>query len=114
MVNKIKGGTYSDKQSCSLNPEENSWFQKLQNEERKKKSDKDKYKEHRRHKAARSKSECKDASGEDNTTQEPTSNAGAQFGSNGNRNKKRDSELHSVQQVDVCWICKVLKMVSLE
>ena len=72
--------------------------------------------EHRRHKAARLKSECKDASGEDNTTQEPTSIAEAQFNLNGNRNnKKRDSELHTVlQRIDVCWIRKVLKMVSLE
>ena len=63
----------------------------------------------------RLKSECKDASSEDNTTQEPTSNAEAQFGLNGNRNKKkRDSESRTVQRIDVCWIRKVLKMVSLE
>jgi hypothetical protein len=35
------------------------------------------------------KSEREEASGEDDTTPEPTSNAGAQFGSNGNRNKKQ-------------------------
>ena len=89
MVNRIKGGTYTDEQFCSLSPEERKHVQKLRNEERRKKGNKDKRKECRRHKAARLKSEREDASGEDNMTPEPTLNAGAQFGSNGNRNKKQ-------------------------
>jgi hypothetical protein len=75
----------------SLSPEEKKRVQRLQNEEnKKKKGNKDKRKERRRRKAARLKLECEDASGEDDMTAEPsTSNAGAQFGSNGNHNKKQ-------------------------
>ena len=92
MVDRIKGGTYTDEQFRSLNPEEKKHVQRLRNEEnKKKKGNKDKRKECRRRKAARLKSEREDASGEDNTTVAPTSNAGAQFGSNGNRNKKQKS-----------------------
>ena len=92
LVDRIKGGTYTDEQFRSLSPEEKKRVQRLRNEEnKKKKGDKDKRKECRRRKAARLKSEREDASGEDDTTAEPTSNAGAQFGSNGNRNKKQKS-----------------------
>ena len=89
LVDRIKGGTYTDEQFRSLSPEEKKRVQKLRNEEKKKKGNKDKRKECRQRKAARLKLEREDASGEDDTTPEPTSNAGAQFGSNGNRNKKQ-------------------------
>jgi hypothetical protein len=89
LVDRIKGGTYTDEQFRSLSPEEKKRVQRLRNEEKKKKGNKDKRKERRRRKAARLKSEREEASGEDDTTPEPTSNAGAQFGSNGNRNKKQ-------------------------
>ena len=90
LVDQIKGGTYTDEQFRSLTPEEKKRVQKLRNEEKnKRKGNKDKRKERRRRKAARLKSEHEDASGEDDTTPEATSNAGSQFGSNGNRNKKQ-------------------------
>jgi hypothetical protein len=91
LVDRIKGGTYTDKQFHSLSPEEKKRMQKLRHEEKKKKDNKEKCKEHRRRKAARLKSEHEEASGEDDATPEPTSNAGAQFGSNGNRNKRQKS-----------------------
>ena len=87
MVDKIKGGTYTDKQFRSLSPEEKRRVQKLCEEQRKKK--KDKRKDRRKRKAAKLKSEHEDASGEGEATEEPTSNAGAQFGVNGNRSKKQ-------------------------
>jgi hypothetical protein len=90
LVDRIKGGTYTDEQFRSLSPEEKKRVQKLRNEEKRKRgNNKDKRKERRRRKAARLKSEREDASGDDATTPEPTSNAGAQFGSNGNRHKKQ-------------------------
>jgi hypothetical protein len=89
LVDRIKGGTYTDEQFCSLSPEEKKRVQRLRNEEKKKKGNKDKRKERKRRKAARLKSEREGASGEDDRTPEPTSDAGAQFGSNGNRNKKQ-------------------------
>jgi hypothetical protein len=102
LANRIKGGNYyTDEQFCSLGPEEKQRVKKLRNEERKKKSNKDKWKDHRWCKAARLKLECGDASGgEDDVTQEPTSNAGA-----------IRLEWQPQQEVEeltrACWLCHV-------
>ena len=56
LVDRIKGGTYTDEQSRSLSPEEKKRVQRLRNEEKKKKGNKDKCKERRRRKAVRLKS----------------------------------------------------------
>jgi hypothetical protein len=86
LFNKIKGGNYTDEQFRSLTPDEKKKVHKLREEAKKKK--KDKRNERRKRKAARLKSERESVSGDDGETGEATSNAGAQFGSNGNRSKK--------------------------
>ena len=92
LVDRIKGGSYTDEQFRSLSPEEKKRVHRLHDEEKKKKKgNKDKRKERKRRKAAKLKSEREEASGDDDATSEPGSNAGAQFGANGNRNKKQKS-----------------------
>jgi hypothetical protein len=89
LVDRIKGGTYTDEQFRSLSPEEKRRVQKLREEANKKK--KLKRQERRKCKAAKLKSEREDASGGDDETPEASSNAGAQFGSHGNCGKKTKS-----------------------
>jgi hypothetical protein len=89
LVDKIQGGTSTAEQYRSLSPEEKKRVQRLRDEAMKKK--KDKRKERKKRKLAKLKSEREGRSGEDDEASEPTmasSNAGAQFSSNGNCNKK--------------------------
>ena len=80
LVDKIKGGNYTDKQFHSLSPEEKQRVQK-----------KEQWKERRKHKAARLKSEHEaGCSREDNETQEAGLNVGVQFGAKGNRKKMKN------------------------
>jgi hypothetical protein len=87
LVDKIKGGSYTDEQFRSLSPEEKKCVLKLREEAKKKKREKRKAQKQRR--AARLKS---DREGSDEPTEETTeANAGAQFGGNGNRKRHRQS-----------------------
>jgi hypothetical protein len=86
LVDKIKGGSYTDEQFRSLSPEEKKRVLKLREEMKKKKSEKRKAQKKRR--AARLKSERTEEA--DEPPEETTgANAGAQFGSHGNRKKHR-------------------------
>jgi hypothetical protein len=90
LIDTIQGGTYTAEQYRSLSQEEKKHVQKLRDGARKKK--KDKRKERKKRKLAKLKSERKDGNTEDDEASEPTvasSNAGAQFGSNGNRKKNK-------------------------
>ena len=96
LVDKIKGGTYTDEQYRSLSDQEKKRVQKYREDAQEKKKDKRKVRKDKR-KLAKAKSERDDASAEDDEATEPTaasgssSNAGAQFGSNGDKNKKHKS-----------------------
>ncbi|KAI2507354.1 hypothetical protein MHU86_7074 [Fragilaria crotonensis] len=86
LVDKIKGGAYSDEQYRSLSPEDKRRVQKLRDEAKKKKKDK--------RKLAKLRAEKESGSGDEeteSTSGTPGSNAGSQFGSNGNKNKKAKS-----------------------
>ena len=91
LVDKIEGGAYSDEQYRSLSPEEKRRVQTFRDEAKKKKKDKVKQRKDKR-KLAKLKAEKESGSGDDEI--ESTSgaaagsNAGAQFGSNGNKTKK--------------------------
>ena len=86
LVDKIKGGSYTDEQFRSLSAEEKKRVLKLREEAKKKKSEKRKAQKKRR--AARLKSECTEEADEPPKETEGA-NAGAQFGSHGNRKKHR-------------------------
>jgi hypothetical protein len=90
LVNTIKGGTYTAEQFRSLTPEEKKRVQRLREEAKNKK--KDKRKERKKRKAAKLKAEKEGSSGEEEETPEASSNAGSQFGSNGNRKKAKQKE----------------------
>ena len=93
LVDKIKGGAYSDEQYRLLSPEDKRRVQKLRDEAKKKKKDKAKHRKDKR-KLAKLKSDKDSGPGDDeteSTSDTPGSNAGAQFGANGNRNKKAKS-----------------------
>jgi len=87
LVDKIKGGSYTDEQFQSLSPEEKKRVHQLREDVKKKKNAKRKAQKKR--KAARLKSE-RDATSDPGNEETPVteSNAGAQFGANGNRNKR--------------------------
>ena len=93
LVDRIKGGSYSDEQFRLLSPEEKKRVQKLRDEAKKKKKEKVKDRKNKR-KLAKAKSDRDGASGEDDETEQTAnsssagSNAGAQFGANGNKAKK--------------------------
>jgi hypothetical protein len=90
LVDKIKGGSYTDEQFHSLSPEEKKRVTQLREEAKKKRSAK--RKAHRKRKAARLKSEREAGSDPgDAETPEAETSAGAQFGANGNRKKKSKS-----------------------
>jgi hypothetical protein len=89
LVDRIKGGTYTDEQFRSLSSEEKKRVQTLRNDEKRRRSNKDRRRDRRKRKAAKLKSEREGAAGGGDATPEPTSNAGAQFGSNGNRNTRQ-------------------------
>jgi hypothetical protein len=85
LVDKIKGGSYTDEQFQSLSLEEKKRVLMFCEEAKKKKSWKQKVQKKRR--AARLKSEWE---GGDEPTEEMTEvNAGAQFGGNGNQKKQK-------------------------
>jgi hypothetical protein len=87
LVDKIKGGSYTDEKFQSLSPEEKKRVLKFRDEAKKKKSQKRRAQKQRR--AARLKSERE---GMDEPTEETMeANAGAQFGGNGNRKKHKQS-----------------------
>jgi hypothetical protein len=94
LVDRIKGGTYTDEQYRALSDQDKKRVQKFRDEAKKKKKDKRKGRKEKR-KLAKAKSDRDEASGEDDdAATEPTatstsSNAGSQFGSNGvNKNKR--------------------------
>jgi hypothetical protein len=84
LVDKIKGGSYTDEQFRSLSPDEKKRVLKLREEVKKKKSDKRKAQKKRR--AAKLKLECTEE-GDEPPEETAGANAGAQFGSHGNRKK---------------------------
>jgi hypothetical protein len=90
LVDRIKGGQYSSEQFKSLTKEEKDRVARYREESKKKKSAKKKSKAHKRRlsKATTEREESEDAEGQE----EETSGAGAQFGQNGNRNKKSKKE----------------------
>ena len=94
LVDRIKGGAYSDEQFRSLSPDEKRRVQKLRDEAKKKKKDKAKQRKDKR-KLAKLKAGKEPESGDEETesSSKPhaSSNAGAQFGANGNKNKKAKS-----------------------
>ena len=93
LVDKIKGGTYTDEQFRSLSEQDKKKVQKFREEAKKKKRDKHKSRKEKR-KLAKAKSE-RDEGSEDDKATEPTStstpsaSAGAQFGSNGAKSAKK-------------------------
>jgi hypothetical protein len=115
LVNKIKGGSYTDKQFWSLSPEEKKWVLKLCKEAKKKKHEKRKAQKKRW--AARLKSECA-AEEEDEPTEEMMgANAGAQFSAAGNWKKHQQSWLASSGSDDEVlhgWLSKGVKSSELE
>ena len=91
LVDKIKGGTYTDEQYRSLSDNEKKRIQKYREEAQKKKKDKRKKSRDKR-KLAKAKSERDSDPAEDDDAAdltEASSGAGSQFGSNGNKNKKQ-------------------------
>jgi hypothetical protein len=85
LVDKIQGGSYTDEQFRSLSSEEKKRVLKLREAGKKKKRDKRKAQKKRR--AAKLKSERDEE--DDAQTGDTEANAGAQFGSNGNRKKSK-------------------------
>jgi hypothetical protein len=93
IVDKIKGGTYTNEQFHALSEGEKARVQQYREEATKKRKDKRKAQKKKR-KLAKARSERDNESDEDggnSAGQQPNSNAGAQFGSNGNRGKKNKS-----------------------
>jgi len=85
LVNKIKGGSYTDEQFQSLSPEEKKRVLKFRDETKKKKGDK--WNAQKKRRAAKLKSERE--AGDDPAEEMMEANAGAQFGANGNRKKQK-------------------------
>jgi hypothetical protein len=94
LVDKIKGGTYTNEQFHALSTEEKARVQQYRDEATKKRKDKRKAQKKKR-KLAKARSEREGGSDDDGESgsagQQPNSNAGAQFGANGNRGKKNRS-----------------------
>lgn len=93
LVDRIKGGAYSDEQFRALSSEDKRRVQKYREEAKKKKKAKNKDRKEKRKLAKLSKAaEKEDVSEEegdgDGNPSSTTSSAGAQFGANGNKNKK--------------------------
>jgi hypothetical protein len=86
LFDKIKGGNYTDEQFRSLTAEEKKKVHKLREDAKKNKSSK--RKERRKRKAARLKSDRDSASVDGEGSGDASSNAGAQFGSNGSKKNK--------------------------
>ena len=93
VVDRIKGGAYSDEQFRALSPDDKRRVQKYRDEAKKKKRSKNKDRKEKR-KLAKLKAEKDNASedeGEDEGDKAASSSAGAQFGANGNKHKKSKS-----------------------
>jgi hypothetical protein len=86
LFDKIKGGNYTDEQFRSLTAEEKKKVHKLREDAKKNKSSK--RKERRKRKAAKLKSDRDSASVDGEGSGDASSNAGAQFGSNGSKKNK--------------------------
>jgi hypothetical protein len=92
LVDRIKGGSYSREQFSSLTQEEKDRVAKYRAEAAKKKLKKaEKEKKRKLTKAQSERQEDDDAGESDGDDEPPSANAGAQFGSNGNRSKKAKS-----------------------
>jgi hypothetical protein len=93
LVDKIKGGSYTDEQFRSLSEHDKKRVQKFREEAKRKKKEKQKVRKEKR-KLAKDKSDRDEASGDEDVATEPTassaitSSAGSQFGSNGTKAKK--------------------------
>ena len=89
LVDRIKGGTYTDEQYRSLSEQDKKRFQKLRDEAKNKKKAKQRVRKDKR-KLAKAKSARDEQSGdeEEEASGAPSSSAGAQFGSNGSKAKK--------------------------
>lgn len=90
LVDRLKGGTYTDEQYRSLSDHEKKRVQKFREEAKNKKKDKRKARKDKR-KLAKAKSDREEQScdeAEEPNTTAPGSSAGAQFGSNGSKAKK--------------------------
>jgi hypothetical protein len=90
LVDRIKGGAYSDDQFRSLSVEDKRRVQKYRDEAKKKKKVKNKDRKEKRKlaKLRAEKESPSDDDGEKDETPAASSSAGAQFGANGNRTKK--------------------------
>ena len=91
LVDRIKGGAYSDEQFRALSSEDKRRVQKYRDEAKKKKKAKNKDRKEKRKLAKLSKAEKEggtedEGDGEGNAS--ASSSAGAQFGANGNKSKK--------------------------
>lgn len=88
LVDKIKGGTYTDAQFKSLTKEEKDRVTQYRGDSQRKKGRKQKQKASKRRlaKAQSAREESADAESDEET--KATSGAGSQFGANGNRSKK--------------------------
>jgi hypothetical protein len=90
LVDRVKGGAYTDEQYRSLSEHDKKRVQKFREEAKGKKKDKRKARKDKR-KLANAKSEREGQSGDDaeeHNDAAPSSSAGAQFGSNGSKAKK--------------------------
>jgi hypothetical protein len=92
LVDRIKGGAYSDEQFRALSSEDKRRVQKYRDEAKKKKKAKNKDRKEKRKLAKLSKAAEKEDVSEDDGDGDgnpsPASSAGAQFGANGNKSKK--------------------------
>ena len=90
LVDKVKGGAYSDEQYRALSTEEKRRVQKYREEGKKKKKTKVKERRDKRKLAKLKAKETGSDDEEDVAEKEanPSSSAGAQFGANGNKSKK--------------------------
>jgi hypothetical protein len=92
LVDRVKGGAYSDEQFRSLSAEDKKRVQKYRDDAKKKRKVKAKDRKDKR-KLAKLKAEKEAASDDEdkNGADTTSSNAGAQFGANGNKQKKSKS-----------------------
>jgi hypothetical protein len=92
-VDKVKGGSYSDAQWGGLSSSEKDRVNKYREGAAHKKKNKNKQRNQKRKLAKAKSARENDADGEDDEVEEeparPKSNAGSQFGSNGNAKKSK-------------------------
>ena len=88
MVDRIKGGAYSDEQFRALSAEDKRRVQKYRDEAKKKLKNKDRKEKRKLSKLTAEKDNASEDEGEDVRDNAASSNAGAQFGANGSKHKK--------------------------